>query len=196
MPFPKSPPKFGLLKKSRDGLFSCQVQSLFFSSKLKGTVIHKVDFPLSFITSGRQYKISRWWIQGHFEQFLNLYRNYCFPKYTLERSLHGKLCVISLGRKRKERRYFLSVLPIRHPRPYNKPVNTSLLWHKFLQVHHNFGLCHFLSIPSKIHLLVLVKSFQQPKFSQIIYLHSFTKLFHKISRCSSEQIAVIPESYL
>ena len=24
----------------------------------------------------------------------------------------------------------------------NKHVNTSLLWHKFLQVHHKFGLCH------------------------------------------------------
>ena len=67
----------------------------------------------------------------------------------------------------------------------------SLLWHKFLQVHHNFSLCHFLSIPSKTRSPGLVKSFQQPKFSQIIYLHSFTELFHKISRCSSEQIAVI-----
>ena len=61
-----------------------------------------------------------------------------------------------------------------------KHVNTSLLCHNFLQVHHTFGLCHLLSIPSKIHLLVLVNLFQQHKFSQIIYLHSFTELFHKI----------------
>ena len=54
----------------------------------------------------------------------------------------------------------------------------------------------FLSIPSKIHLLVLVKSFQQHVFSRIIYLHSFTELFHKIFPCSSEQIAIIHESYL
>ena len=90
------------------------------------------------------------------------------------------------------------VLTMRLPRPYikNKHINTSLPWHKFLQVHHKFGLCHLLSIPSKTHLLVLVKSFQQHKFSQIIYLHSFTEQFHKIFPCSSEQIAVIPESYL
>ena len=69
-------------------------------------------------------------------------------------------------------------------------------WHNFLQMHHSFGFCHFLSIPSKIHLLVLVKSFQQHAFSRIIYLHSFTELFHKIFPCSSEQIAVIHESYL
>ena len=32
-------PKFGLQKKSQDGLFSCLVQSLFIISKLKCTVI-------------------------------------------------------------------------------------------------------------------------------------------------------------
>ena len=78
----------------------------------------------------------------------------------------------------------------------NKHVNTSLLWYKCLQVHHKFSICHLLSIPSKIHILVLVNLFQQHKFSQIIYLHSFTELFHKIFPCSSEQIAVIPESDL
>ena len=146
----------------------------------------------------RQYKIISWWIQGHLEQFLNLRRICCFGKYILERSLHGKLCVISLGGKGKERRYFVFVLTMRLPRPYikNKHVNTSLPWHKFLQAHHKFGLCHLLSIPSKIYLLVSVKSFQQHKFSQIICLHSFIKLFLKIFPCSSEQIAVIPENYL
>ena len=95
-------------------------------------------------------------------------------------------------------KYFLFVLTVRLPRPYisSKPVRTSLQWHKFLQMHHSFVFCHFLSIPSKIHLLVWVKSFQQHAFSRKIYLHSFTELFHKIFPCSSEQIAIIHENYL
>ena len=32
-------------------------------------------------------------------------------------------------------------------------VNTSLLAHNFLQVHHTFGLCHLLSIPSNLFLV-------------------------------------------
>ena len=192
-PFPNLPQNLAPRKSLRTACFHVRYRACLSAANLNA-LLFKVDFPLSHSQrkSVRQHKINRWWIQGHFQQILNLCRNFCFGKFTLERPLHGKLCVISLGRERKERRYFLSVLTMRPPRPYNKSVNTSLLWHKSLQVYHSFGLCHFLSIPSKIHLLVLVTSFQQPKFWQIIHLHSFTELFHKISRCSSEKIAVIP----
>ena len=152
----------------------------------------------------RQYKIISWCIQGHFEQFLNLCMTYCLANIPWKDHSKERYGELLWGKKEGKdifsvcvNKYFLFVLTVRLPRPYisNKPVSTSLQWHKFLQMHHSFVFCHFLSIPSKIHLLVWVKSFQQHAFSWIIYLHSFTELFHKIFPCSSEQIAIIHENY-
>ena len=96
-------------------------------------------------------------------------------------------------------KYFLFVLAVRLPRPYIEQACQhfftmgGITFFKCITVLVFVTFCPFLQ---KIHLLVLVKSLQQHVFSRIIYLYSFTELFHKIFPCSSKQIAVIHESYL
>ena len=82
-------------EKVSGSLFSCQVQSLFLSSKRKCTVIQGGFSIVEFIKKVvRQYKIISWCIQGHFEQFLNLCMTYCLaniPQKDHSKERYGEL---------------------------------------------------------------------------------------------------------